>query len=129
LFSTRGGNIKLNEEPVYCGVETFQSMRIAIFSEACDPQVNGVVTTLARLTPYLRCRSHQVLLVVPRYKGNSHRSDTVELKCLPFPLYPEMPVIIPHWKFHTRAFARIKAFNPDLVHIMTPGVMGFFGQT
>ena len=103
-------------------------MRIAFFSEACAPQLNGVVTTQGKLIPYLRSRGHQVLFVLPRYKGNPQSLDVVEFKSLPFPLYPEMPVILPHWKFHMRKLEQVEAFQPDLVHLMTWGVLGFFGQ-
>jgi len=103
-------------------------VRIVFFSEAYDPQVNGVVGTQKKLTRYLRSRGHQVLLVVPRYTCNPPHADTVELRALPFPLYPEMRVILPHWRFHRREFARVEAFKPDLVHLLTPGVLAYFGQ-
>jgi len=103
-------------------------MRIAFFSEAYDPQLNGVVTTQGKLIPFLRSRGHDVLLVVPRYKGNPRSAQIVEFKALPLPLYPEMPFILPHWKFHTQEIARIANFKPDLVHLMTWGVLAFFGQ-
>jgi hypothetical protein len=52
----------------------------------------------------------------------------VEFRAVPFPLYPEMPIILPHWRFHRREFARVEAFQPDLVHLMSPGVLAYFGQ-
>ena len=97
-------------------------MRIAFFSEAYDPQLNGVVTTQGKLIPFLRSRGHDVLLVVPRYKGNPRSAQIVEFKALPLPLYPEMPFILPHWKFHTQEIDRIANFKPDLVHLMIWGV-------
>ena len=39
-----------------------------------------------------------------------------------------MPIIFPHWRFHRREFARVEAFKPDLVHLMSPGVLAYFGQ-
>jgi glycosyltransferase involved in cell wall biosynthesis len=39
-----------------------------------------------------------------------------------------MPIILPHWKFQRREFARVKAFKPDLVYLMSPGVLAYFGQ-
>ena len=50
-------------------------MQITLFSEAYCPQVNGVVTTQRKLVPYLHSRGHQVLLAVPRYKGNAQSSN------------------------------------------------------
>jgi glycosyltransferase involved in cell wall biosynthesis len=103
-------------------------MRIALFSEAYAPQVNGVVRTQLELVRYLRSRGHQVLLGVPHHKVNPPQEDVVAFKAVPFPLYPEMPIILPHWRFHRQEFARVEAFKPDLVHLMSPGVLAYFGQ-
>jgi glycosyltransferase involved in cell wall biosynthesis len=103
-------------------------MRIAIFSEAYAPQVNGVVRTQTELVRYLRGRGHEVLRAVPYYKSNPREEQVVEFRGIPFPLYPEMPIILPHWRFHRREFAKVEAFKPDLVHLMSPGVLAYFGQ-
>ena len=103
-------------------------MRIAVFSEAYAPQVNGVVRTQTELVRYLRGRGHEVLEAVPYYKSNPRQEQVVEFRAVPFPLYPEMPIILPHWRFHRREFARVEAFKPDLVHLMSPGVLAYFGQ-
>jgi phosphatidylinositol alpha 1,6-mannosyltransferase len=103
-------------------------MRIALFSEAYAPQVNGVVRTQVELVRYLRSRGHKVLLGVPHHKANPPDQEVVAFKAVPFPLYPEMPIILPHWRFHRREFARLEAFKPDLVHLMSPGVLAYFGQ-
>jgi phosphatidylinositol alpha 1,6-mannosyltransferase len=103
-------------------------MRIALFSEAYAPQINGVVRTQVELVRYLRLHGHQVLLAVPYSKANSRQDQVVEFKAIPFPLYPEMPIILPHWRFHRGEFDRVEAFKPDLVHLMSPGVLAYFGQ-
>ena len=103
-------------------------MRIALFSEAFEPQVNGVVRTQVELVRYLCRRGHEVLQAVPYYKANPRQERVVEFKAVPFPLYPEMPIILPHWRFHRREFERVEAFKPDLVHLMSPGVLAYFGQ-
>jgi phosphatidylinositol alpha 1,6-mannosyltransferase len=104
-------------------------MRIVFFTETCEPHVNGVVVTLNRVTEYLSSQGHEILLVAPRYSGTQSNSHGVRMKCVPFPLYPEMPIILPHWSFHRTEFEKIGAFQPDLVHVWTPGVMSFFAQT
>ena len=103
-------------------------MRIALFSEAFEPQVNGVVRTQVELVRYLRRRGHEVLQVVPYYKANLRQEGVVELGAVPFPLYPKMPIILPHWRFHRSEFQKVEAFKPDLVHLMSPGVLAYFGQ-
>src|SRR5207253_6902728 len=95
---------------------------------SCEPQVNGIVVTLNRVTEYLSSRGHEILMVAPRYSGTQSNSHCVRMSCVPFPLYPEMPIILPHWSFHRREFETIGAFQPDLVHVWTSGVMSFFGQ-
>jgi phosphatidylinositol alpha 1,6-mannosyltransferase len=103
-------------------------MKIVFFSEVREPQVNGVVVTLARLARHLRARGHEILFVVPRVRGSVPAADIAELKAVPFPLYPEMRIVLPHWSFHKREFAQVEDFEPDLIHIWTPGVLAFFGQ-
>jgi phosphatidylinositol alpha 1,6-mannosyltransferase len=102
-------------------------MRIALFSEAYAPQVNGVVRTQIELVRYFRNRGHQILLAVPYAKSNPRQDDVVEFRGIPFPLYPEMPIILPHWRFHRQRFEQVEAFKPDLVHLMSPGVLAYFG--
>ena len=103
-------------------------MRIALFSEAYAPQVNGVVRTQVELVRYLRERGHQVLQAVPFSSVNRREEGVVEFRAVPFPLYPEMPIILPHWKFHRRQFEQVEAFKPDLIHLLSPGVLAYFGQ-
>lgn len=103
-------------------------MRIAFFTETFAPQVNGVVTTLGKLTDYLSSRGHQVLWAVPRNRKNPKWDNVVEFRSIPLPVYPEMPIILPHWGFHRKGLAQIEAFKPDLVHLLTPGVLAYFGQ-
>jgi glycosyltransferase involved in cell wall biosynthesis len=103
-------------------------MRIALFSEAFPPQVNGVVRTQVELVRYLCRRGHEVLQAVPYYQANPRQENVVEFRAVPFPLYPEMPLILPHWRFHRREFEKVETFRPDLVHLMSPGVLAYFGQ-
>jgi glycosyltransferase involved in cell wall biosynthesis len=97
-------------------------MRIALFSEAFQPQVNGVVRTQVELVRYLGLRGHQVLQAVPYYKANPRRENVVEFRAVPFPLYPEMPIILPHWRFHRREFERVELFKPKF-HRGSEGIL------
>jgi phosphatidylinositol alpha 1,6-mannosyltransferase len=97
-------------------------MRVALVSEAIPPQTNGVVTTLSRLVAHLSARGHDVLLVGPRYRENAGRPGLVDVPAVPFPLYPEIRVVLPLWR---RAFAGLDRFEPDLVHVATPGSLGW----
>ncbi len=86
-------------------------MRIMIVTDAWEPQVNGVVRTLARTTQELREMGHEVQMVTP--------SDGY--KTIPLPTYPEIKMAL---------FAkddieeRFEAFEPEAVHIATEGTLG-----
>ncbi len=85
-------------------------MRLLIATDACRPQVNGVVQTYERLTEQLLRWGHEVAFINP----NGFRT-------LPLPTYPEirLAMITPG---HARR--RITDFKPDHIHIATEGPVG-----
>ena len=85
-------------------------MRIVIATDAWTPQVNGVVTTLARTCDELRAQGHDVLMITPEGR-----------RSIPCPTYPEIRLAF----FQGRRIAReLDAFRPDCVHIATEGTLG-----
>ena len=84
--------------------------RILIVSDAWEPQVNGVVRTLASLQAELRAMGHTVMVVGP----DSFRT-------VPLPTYPDIRVAILPRRRLTRI---IEAFSPDALHIVTEGSIG-----
>jgi glycosyltransferase involved in cell wall biosynthesis len=89
-------------------------MRIAIATDAWQPQVNGVVTTLSRTTATLRAKGHDVLVLSP----DAHRT-------LPCPTYPEIRLAL----LPRRAIERaLRAFVPDALHVATEGPIGMAGR-
>ena len=82
-------------------------MRIAIVTDAWEPQVNGVVRTLQAVRRELEAQGHTVMIVSPE-----------RFYSLPCPTYPEIRL----------AFARVAAvgqlledFRPDAIHLATEG--------
>jgi glycosyltransferase involved in cell wall biosynthesis len=99
-------------------------MKIAIFTETFLPKLDGVVTILCQVLERLQARGHQVLLFGPpggpaEYAG----AEIVGVGGPRFPLYPELRINIPR-RF---VWEKIKAFQPDLVHIVSPFFLGPFG--
>jgi glycosyltransferase involved in cell wall biosynthesis len=85
-------------------------MRIAIVTDAWQPQVNGVVRTLSRTRDELTTLGHEVMMVTP--KGR---------RTIPCPTYPEIRLAL----FAGRSVRRqLQAFAPDCVHIATEGPLG-----
>ena len=85
-------------------------MRIAIISDAGEPQVNGVVNTLRATQQCLRKLGHEVLLLAPR-----------EFRSFACPTYPEIRLA---YKPYAKIAEALAGFEPDCIHIATEGPMG-----
>ncbi len=85
-------------------------MRIALITDAWEPQLNGVVTTLRNTCRELERRNCQVLRISPE------RFDSV-----PCPSYPEIRFAIGATPVVGR---ELDVFAPDAVHIATEGPLG-----
>lgn len=82
-------------------------MRIAIVTDAWEPQVNGVVRTLKSVRAVLEAQGHMVEVVSPD-----------RFYSLPCPTYPEIRLAVAT----TGAVgAMIEAFGPDAIHLATEG--------
>lgn len=99
-------------------------MKIAIFTETFLPKIDGVVTILCQVLERLHEKGHQVLLFgppggPPEYAG----AEIVGVGGPPLPFYPELRINIPR-RF---VWEKVRAFQPDLVHIVAPFFLGPFG--
>lgn len=85
--------------------------RIALVTDAWEPQMNGVVRTLTTTVGILRSWGHEVMVISP----DDYRS-------FPCPTYPEIRLAMA-----TRfgVGRRLDAFRPDAVHIATEGSLGW----
>lgn len=82
-------------------------MRIAIVTDAWEPQINGVVRTLKAVKQELEAQGHKVLMISP----DLYRS-------IPCPTYPEIRLALAG---PNSVGARIAAFGPDAIHLSTEG--------
>lgn len=85
-------------------------MNIAIVTDAWQPQVNGVVTTLSRTREGLEARGHKVTVVHP----GDYRS-------FPCPTYPEIRLAV--WPGR-RLVDSLDGARLDAIHIATEGPLG-----
>ena len=85
-------------------------MKIAIVTDAWEPQVNGVVITLRRLREELRSRGYQVLMITPD-----------QFRSVPCPGYKDIRLSIRPYKKVCRL---IRESKPDMIHIATEGPLG-----
>jgi phosphatidylinositol alpha 1,6-mannosyltransferase len=100
-------------------------MRIALISETFLPNVNGVVTTLCRLLEHLQRDGHEAVLFAPNGAPESYAgSQIIPLAGQPLPFYPELQLTLPQPGFTEQ----IRRFNPDLLHLAGPAMLGTTGR-
>jgi glycosyltransferase involved in cell wall biosynthesis len=85
-------------------------MRIAIVTDAWQPQVNGVVTTLSRTREGLIAKGHSVEVINPS-----------GFRTFPCPSYPEIRLAL---RPGPRVRESLDRFAPDAIHIATEGPLG-----
>lgn len=101
-------------------------MRIAIVAESFLPQTNGVVRSVVQVLEHLHRRGDEVLVVVPDAAGevpeHVHGARVVAVPAWSFPTYPDVRVATGG----TGRLVRIlRDFEPDVVHLASPFVLGW----
>ncbi|MGB0563827.1 MAG: glycosyltransferase family 4 protein [Spirulinaceae cyanobacterium] len=99
-------------------------MRIALFTETFLPKVDGIVTRLRHTVEQLQRQGDQVLVVCPaggmkEYQG----AKILGLSAFPLPMYPELKIALPRPAIRKR----LEMFQPDLIHVVNPAVLGLAG--
>jgi len=99
-------------------------MRVAIITENFLPKLDGVTRTLAMLLEHLQAGGHQVLLLGPESgMGEYAGAEIIGTAGVPFPFYPELRMNF----FRPLFVRRLKAFSPDVVHLVDPVILGAAG--
>jgi len=102
-------------------METF---RVAIFTGNYNHIRDGVSQTLNRLVAFLEKSGVEVLIFGPTIKKPAlkHNGRLVDVPSVSIPGRSEYRVSI---KFPKEARIELEHFNPDIVHIATPDLLGF----
>src|SRR3984885_6490906 len=99
-------------------------MRIALMTEPFLPKIDGIVTMLTKTVECLRRRGDEVVIFA---RGGGPKklfgAEVVGLPSLPFPLYPELRLALPRTSMRTR----LKAFDPEIIHVFEPALLGIGG--
>ena len=99
-------------------------MRIALFTETFLPKVDGIVTRLKHTVDHLQRMGDQVLVISPDGGLAEYRGAKIHgVSGFPLPLYPELKLALPRPSIGEA----LEAFQPDLVHVVNPAVLGLAG--
>lgn len=103
-------------------------MRVALFTETFLPSRDGIVTRLTHTIEVLSQRGDDVLIVAPRIRGlpeNYRGMPVLSLPSMPFPLYRGFYLGSPVLSKSARI--ALRRFQPEVVHIVNPFVIGLAG--
>ena len=99
-------------------------MKIALFTETFLPKVDGIVTRLTKTVEHLVAAGDQVQIFCPEGAPPSFMgAQVVGVPAMPLPLYPELKLALPR----PMVSEALESFNPDLVHVVNPAVLGLGG--
>ncbi|MET0236670.1 MAG: glycosyltransferase family 1 protein [Kibdelosporangium sp.] len=99
-------------------------MRVAIVTESFLPQVNGVTNSVLRIVEHLRDHGHEALVVAPGPGPDTYlHAPVVRTRALDVPVVTSLPIGLPG----PRITSALLDFEPDVVHLASPFVLGFGG--
>ena len=105
-------------------------MRVAIVAESFLPNVNGVTNSVLRVIEHLRHTGHEVIVIAPdtpRGQPPADRlHDGVRVHRVPSRMFPKvtsLPLGVPR----PRMVGVLRGFDPDVVHLASPALLGYGG--
>ena len=98
-------------------------MRVAIFTGNYNHIRDGVSLTLNRLVDFLQRNNVEVLVFGPTIPKPAfeHNGTLIAVPSIQMPGRPEYRITT---GFPKEARERLEAFNPDLIHLATPDILG-----
>lgn len=100
-------------------------LRLAIFSDTCTPQINGLARTLERLVPAIEARGGAVRVETVDVPGAAEDPRLVRWGSIPFWAYPQLRLAAPR---RAAVLRGLRAWRPTLVHATTPFGVGLAGR-
>ncbi len=105
-------------------------MRVAIVAESFLPQVNGVSNSVIRVLEHLRRTGHEALVIAPdnpRGEPPADRiHDGIRVHRVPSRMFPKvttLPLGVPM----PRMLKVLRGFDPHVVHLASPALLGYGG--
>jgi phosphatidylinositol alpha 1,6-mannosyltransferase len=105
-------------------------VRVAIVAESFLPNVNGVTNSVLRVIEHLRRSGHEVLVIAPDTPNGEPPAekvyDGVRVHRVPSRMFPKvtsLPLGVPR----PRMVGVLRGFDPDVVHLASPALLGYGG--
>lgn len=105
-------------------------MRVAIVAESFLPNVNGVTNSVLRVIEHLRRTGQEALVIAPDTPRGEPPADRVHdgirvhrTPSRMFPKVTSLPLGVPR----PRMVRVLRGFDPDVVHLASPALLGYGG--
>lgn len=105
-------------------------MRVAIVAESFLPNVNGVSNSVLRVLEHLRRTGHEALVIAPDNPPGEPRADRIHdgirVHRVPSRMFPKvttLPLGLPM----PRMVSVLRGFDPHVVHLASPALLGYGG--
>ncbi|MCH9708592.1 MAG: glycosyltransferase family 1 protein [Actinomycetia bacterium] len=105
-------------------------MRVAIVAESFLPNVNGVTNSVLRVIEHLRRTGHETLVIAPDTPRGQPAADRlhegIRVHRVPSRMLPRvtsLPLGVPR----PRMVSVLRGFEPDVVHLASPALLGYGG--
>ncbi|BBY80348.1 glycosyltransferase family 1 protein [Mycolicibacterium pulveris] len=105
-------------------------MRVAIVAESFLPNINGVTNSVLRILEHLRRTGHEALVIAPDTPRGQPPADRVHdgirVHRVPSRMFPgvtSLPLGVPR----PRIVGVLRGFDPDVVHLASPALLGYGG--
>ena len=105
-------------------------MRVAIVAESFLPEVNGVSNSVIRVLEHLRRTGHEALVIAPDTPPGQPRADRIHdgirVHRVPSRMFPKvttLPLGVPT----PRLVKVLRGFDPHVVHLASPALLGYGG--
>lgn len=101
-------------------------MRIAVFTDTFQPEINGVTKTLEKMRLAMEERGIEYLFFVPGEGSlKTGAPGTASFSSFRFFAYPQCRIALPDYGVVKR---RLDVFKPDIIHLTTPFPIGLCGM-
>jgi phosphatidylinositol alpha 1,6-mannosyltransferase len=105
-------------------------VRVAIVTESFLPNVNGVSNSVVRVLEHLRRTGHEALVIAPDNPRGEPRAerihDGIRVHRVPSRMFPKvttLPLGVPM----PRMVSVLRGFDPHVVHLASPALLGYGG--
>jgi len=105
-------------------------VRVAIVAESFLPNVNGVSNSVLRILEHLNRTGHDAIVIAPdnprRQRRAATEHDGVPVYRMPARMFPKitsLPLGVPR----PRMVGILREFDPDVVHLASPALLGYGG--